>query len=525
MNKKYLYVGLAVVVIIVGAVLLTQNQRYGRQTSGVGTNTADVQGAKPTEIVELKNGDTYTLTASYVNKNIGGVEYKMLAYNGSIPGPEIHVQQGAEVTINFKNNTDMPALLHSHGVRMDNAFDGSQLQQKDILPGESFNYKLKFPDSGVFWYHPHTNEVYGQALGLYGAFVVKPSDANYYPPVNSEHTLFLSDLPISNSAIAIQKDGKDHSLMGHYGNIMLINGQENYKLTAKTGEVMQLNVINASNARPYKFTIAGTQLKLVGGDNGAYEKASWQDSIILGPSERAIVDVMFSKAGIYDIQNKNPDGTTALGQISVTNDTAETSYAAQFNALQENKTITASIDPFRQYFDKVPDKKLTLSVDFNGMMAGHMQSMGNMGGMHGMAMGTTDDGIEWNDTNGMMQMMNNMATAAETKWKITDSTTGKSNMDIDWTFKKGIPVKIEIYNDPTSMHPMQHPIHFHGQRFLVLSVNGVKQTDLVWKDTVLVPAGATVDILLDPSNPGTWMAHCHISEHLEAGMMLKYTVE
>lgn len=525
MDKRYLYVGLAVVVIIIGAVLLTQNQRYGRQTIGVSTNTADVQGAKPTEIIELKDGDTYNLTASYITKDIGGVDYKMLAYNGSIPGPEIHVQQRAEVTIHFKNNTDMPALLHSHGVRMDNAFDGSQLQQKDIQPGESFDYKLKFPDSGVFWYHPHTNEVYGQALGLYGAFVVKPSDTNYYPSVNSEHTLFLSDLPISNSVIAIQKDGKDHSLMGHYGNIMLINGQENYKLTAKTGEVIQLDVINASNARPYKFAIAGLQLKLVGGDNGAYEKASWQDSVILGPSERVIADVMFSKAGIYDIQNKTPDGTTVLGQISVTADTAETSYAAQFNTLQENKTVTASIDPFRQYFDKVPDKKLTLSVDFNGMMAGHMQSMGNMGGMHGMSMGTTDDGIEWNDTNGMMQMMNNMATAAETKWKITDVATGKSNMDIDWIFKKDQPVKIEIYNDPNSMHPMQHPIHFHGQRFLVLSINGVKQTDLVWKDTVLVPAGATVDMLLDPSNPGTWMAHCHISEHLEAGMMLKYTMK
>ena len=53
---------------------------------------------------------------------------------------------------------------------------------------------------------------------------------------------------------------------------------------------------------------------------------------------------------------------------------------------------------------------------------------------------------------------------------------------------------------------MQHPIHLHGQRFLVLAVNGVPNENLVWKDTVLVPAGATVDILLDLSNPGRWMA-------------------
>jgi FtsP/CotA-like multicopper oxidase with cupredoxin domain len=66
---------------------------------------------------------------------------------------------------------------------------------------------------------------------------------------------------------------------------------------------------------------------------------------------------------------------------------------------------------------------------------------------------------------------------------------------------------------------MQHPIHFHGQRFLVLSDNGIENNDLVWKDTTLVPAGHTVDILLDVTNPGDWMFHCHIAEHLSNGMM------
>lgn len=482
--------------------------------------------AQQSETVDLKDGDTYTLTASYVTKEIGGKEQKMLAYNGMIPGPTIKVAQGAQITINFKNDTDMPALLHSHGVRMDNQYDGSQLQQKNIPPGGSFAYKLKFPDAGVFWYHPHVNEVYQQPLGLYGAFVVTPTDPIYFPPVNSEHVLFLSDLPIANGYIAINPDDKDQSLMGHYGNIFLVNGEENYSLSAKTGEVIQLDVINAANARPYNFAIAGAKLKLVGADNGAYEKATWQDSVILGPSERAIVDVMFTKAGTYEIQNKTPNQTYTLGVITISSDTAQPSFAALFNSLQENKAVTASIDPFRSYFDKAPDKKLVLSVDFLGMMAGHMQSMGSNGmGMHSMNMGGSDDGIEWDDSSGMMQMMNSMATAAETKWKITDAATGKSNMDIDWTLKQGQPVKIEIYNDPNSMHPMQHPVHFHGQRFLVLSVNGVKQTNLVWKDTVLVLAGATVDILLDPSNPGTWMAHCHIAEHLEAGMMFSYKVQ
>lgn len=61
---------------------------------------------------------------------------------------------------------------------------------------------------------------------------------------------------------------------------------------------------------------------------------------------------------------------------------------------------------------------------------------------------------------------------------------------------------------------MQHPIHFHGQRFVVAAVGGKKSDNLVWKDSVLVAPGETVDIVLDASNVGRWMAHCHIAEHL-----------
>lgn len=510
MNNKIILSIITVAVLIGGALWLSSS------------NNSPVQAVKDSQTVDLEDGDTYTLTASYVIKVVAGKEQRMLAYNSMIPGPTIRVQQGAAVTINFKNDTDLPALLHSHGVRMDNAFDGAQAVQKDIPPGGSFSYQLKFPDAGVFWYHPHVAEVYEQPLGLYGAFVVEPKDANYYPPVNSEQVLFLSDLPVSNGNITLTKDSKDKVLMGHYGNVMLTNGQENYTLNAKTGEVMQLDVINAANARPFNFAIAGAKLKLVGGDNGAYEKATWQDSVILAPSERAIVDVMFTKTGTYEIQNKTPNKTYTLGSISVSDGSPQPSYAAQFNSLQSNASVTQNIEPFRSYFDKAPDKKLVLSVDFSGMMAGHMQSMG--GDMGGMNMGALDDGIEWDDE-GMMQMMNAMSTVDETKWKITDAATGKSNMDIDWTLKQGQPVKIEIYNDPNSPHPMQHPIHFHGQRFLVVSRDGVPQTNLVWKDSALIKSGETVDIVLDPSNPGTWMAHCHISEHLQSGMMFTFKVQ
>src|SRR3989344_833939 len=181
-------------------------------------------------VVELNDGDTYDLVAGFVEKKINGKKYKMLAYNGSIPGPLIKIAQGAEVTINFKNNTDTKTLLHSHGVRMDNAFDGSQTTQKEMAPGETFAYRLKFPDAGVYWYHPHVREDYQQELGLYGNYLVVPSDQNYWSPVNQEIALFLDDILIENGQIRVSKVEVNRTLMGRFGNLMLVNGEVNYQI-------------------------------------------------------------------------------------------------------------------------------------------------------------------------------------------------------------------------------------------------------------------------------------------------------
>ena len=117
------------------------------------------------------------------------------------------------------------------------------------------------------------------------------------------------------------------------------------------------------------------------------------------------------------------------------------------------------------------------------------------------------------------------STGAEVSWILREAETGLDNLDIEWRFRVGDVVKIRIHNDRDAFHAMQHPLHIHGQRFLVLEQNGVANKNLVWKDTVLLPAGSTTDILLELSNPGRWMVHCHIAEHLESGMKFVMNVE
>ncbi len=124
-----------------------------------------------------------------------------------------------------------------------------------------------------------------------------------------------------------------------------------------------------------------------------------------------------------------------------------------------------------------------------------------------------------------MPDMNWSSSSKEVHWILRDVQTGKQNMDINWHFKQGDVVKIRITNDGQSMHPMSHPIHFHGQRFLIVARNGVPEDNLVWRDTAMLPVGTNVDILLEASNPGKWMIHCHIAEHLEAGMHTVFVVD
>jgi len=131
-------------------------------------------------------------------------------------------------------------------------------------------------------------------------------------------------------------------------------------------------------------------------------------------------------------------------------------------------------------------------------------------------------GIEWEDD---MVEVNRQTTSATMHWRFLDRTTGADSPAIDWRFTVGDRVKIRLVNEMASDHPMHHPFHLHGAgRFLVLARDGVTEPNLVWKDTVLVRTGQTVDIMFDVTNPGLWMAHCHIAEHMQSGMMFSFNV-
>ena len=387
---------------------------------------------------------------------------------------------------------------------------------------------------------------------------------------------------------------------------------------------MRLYVVNTANTRIFNFAIRGARAKLVGGDSGRYERETITGEVLLAPSERAVIDVLFDAPGQVRLEHRTPDHVYDLGAFTVT-DGAPGAAAGSFETLRTDPELTAEHQAIGHDIERPPDKVLAFyslmpllyGADDTPASAyacpmhpevtatepgtcpkcgmklvavavkrlrlpdaprGHRRRAGDVplvrdeaGGGAGRAASTayacpmhpevtaTEPGTcpAVRDEAGGLRCPAGRPLAEPQPgrgaqrarprrrpgvggpdagdqpgsdsgnmiWQLIDRQTGAVNGDISWSFTVGDRVKIRLVNEMDSDHPMHHPFHVHGAgRFLVLSRDSKPEANLVWKDTVLLRAGETVDILLDVSNPGLWMAHCHIAEHNQSGMMFSFNV-
>ena len=329
------------------------------------TETDGLAEAREPEVIELGDGEEFELKIAPVVKQIGDSGVRMLAYNGSIPGPTLRVKEGSEVLVNVINEGDHENTVHWHGLRLDNRYDGTH-ETQDVIPiGGSFQARVAFPDPGAYWYHPHIREDYGQELGLYGNVIVEPSDADYFPPVHRDVAMTLDDILLEDGKIAsFSPDETTHSAMGRFGNTMLTRGETDLELEAKAGEVVRFYFTNTANTRVFKVKVPGAQMKLVGGDSGHVEREELVDSVILAPSERVIVDVLFAEPGDLALEHHTPGHVYPLARIQVGEDRAEP-LDAEFEELRTNADLAAERERTAADLEREPDKRLAFIAEMD----------------------------------------------------------------------------------------------------------------------------------------------------------------
>jgi FtsP/CotA-like multicopper oxidase with cupredoxin domain len=409
-------------------------------------------------------------------------------YNGAVPGPEIRVRQGERLRVAVDNGLDEETTVHWHGMRVPNPMDGvPHLTQRPIAPGETFVYEFDCPDAGTFWYHPHQRGFEQVGRGLYGPLIVEePAPI----AVDRDVTWVLDDWRLLPDARIGDDFGNrmESGMSGRIGNTVTVNGRIAETFAVRAGERVRLRLVNAANARLFGLEFEGHRPQVIALDGQAVAPHVPEGGrLVLGPAMRA--DLVLDMTGAPGARFRVLD-TFYLG--------------LQYRLLD----LVYADQPLR---DAPPDSPIRLPdnplaepdllvaerhrVSFGGGMMSGMVGGGMMGGMMGGGVmpGMRHDGI----------------------WTINGVSATGHVMDPLLTLVRGRSYVLALHNETA----WYHPIHLHGHSFRVLSRNGAATRHREWQDTVLMAPRERVDIAFVADNPGDWMFHCHILEHLAAGMM------
>ncbi|WP_076590204.1 multicopper oxidase family protein [Vibrio ostreicida] len=398
----------------------------------------------------------------------------VLGFNGQIPAPTIRCRQGTPVTIRFTNKLSEPTTIHWHGLRIPLNMDGVPfLSQLPIMPGETFVYQFTPPDAGTFWYHPHMNSVTQLGMGLVGMIIV---DERYPVEFDQEHALMLKHWHID-------KKGEWKELMiprlsarmGTPGEWSSVNGVHEPVYPLKSHATTRLRLANVDNTNTYPIAVEGAEAWVIAIDGNPVNTPYKLRQHKIGPGMRVDIGLIAPEAGrrVYIRQMK--------GRFPFP--------LCEFEVLASSLPRGQSLP----HLPLNPVPKLDLDnaqeIDFVFEWAGAITPSNKAG----KAMPTF-----W--------LTNKRAWEGMTKETIPAPLA---------TLELGKTYIFDLKN-VTQYH---HPIHLHGHTFTVLEMDGHKLDEPFHTDTVLLGKNGHAKAAFVADNPGRWMYHCHVIEHMKTGLM------
>jgi FtsP/CotA-like multicopper oxidase with cupredoxin domain len=386
----------------------------------------------------------------------------MLGFNGSTPGPVLRARQGGVFDIRFLNQISEGSAVHWHGVRIDNAMDGVPGMTQDVVEGGGeFEYRFCAPDAGTFWYHSHNRSWEQVAKGLYGPLVVEEPTP---PDVDHDLVVMIDDWRMTESGALADgfENMHDQAHQGRLGNFARALVEPNTPV--RLGDRLRLRLINVATDRIFPVEFEGIEGKVVALDGMPLVSQQELFDLVLAPAQRADIIVDVSSTNSVRFFFPTQDAPYLLGEIQVEGKNT-TRQPADIPALPPNETVRP---------DMVNAVSLTLTMEGGAMSRRMMQGMmgGDIWALNGQS-GLTDTPFH--------------------------------------SFENGQTARIRLVNDTR----FPHGIHLHGHHFFEVETG---DSFGAFRDTTLVEAGETREIVCVFNNPGKWLLHCHMLGHQAAGM-------
>ena len=404
---------------------------------------------------------------------VDGKQLAVWAYNGQVPGPTLRVRLGDTLRVRFTNKLPQETTIHWHGVRLPNAMDGvPYITQKPVQPGETFVYEFTPRDAGTFWFHPHVRASEQVERGLYGVLVV---DDARPPPYSRDVVWVLDDWLLDDTGQIYPQFNTRHDLAmdGRWGGAITINGRTDTVLRVQPGERLRLRMLNSANGRVFVPDFGSLDATLIAVDGLYLREPVPARGFELAPGNRIDVDITFDRSSAAPLEVVDrflPQRPNRLARIEVDGTIVDTPRFAS---------------PARA---KVPRWSAALDAPVAHTFRLNAQTGGPLG-------------IAWT-IDGVAFMSHEHATPPSAT--LTRSAFSRLHF--------------------TNESPRIHPIHMHGMFFRLLARNGAPVDEPFFRDTVLIHPREEIDVGVVPTDAGTWMMHCHILEHAEAGMMTTIAV-
>ena len=484
--------------------------------------------------------------------DITGRTVEAITVNGSIPGPTLEFTEGDVARIHVRNDLDVEASVHWHGLLVPAPEDGVPgVSFPGIAPHTVFTYEFPLRQAGTYWYHSHSG--LQEQRGVYGSIVIHPRDGERQP-ADREQVVVLSDwtdenpnwvaglLRSGNEWYAVER-GTNQTVWGalRRGRLadffwrewqsmpdneisdvsydrFLINGKTAPEFDAAPGETIRLRIINAASATYFYVQFAGGPMTVVASDGKEVEPFE-VERLLVSVAETYDVLVTQPKEGAFEFRATAQDGS---GHVAARVGTGESTaappvpkpdyYRNAMNAGYMRAMWRTAWDVGGEVALLPPGEEPPPVAARNPKMAA-MSGMGSAG-MKGRPstpyaqLRSPDDTTIVGERPTRIVKLNLTGDMDRYVWSMDGKILAPSNTI---RIRKGERVRFEMSNR-TMMH---HPMHLHGHFFRVLNGQGANAP---LKHTIDVAPMQTTVIEFDANEEKDWFFHCHVLYHMKTGM-------